>query len=191
MIENVRPGAGATLAPPRFDFHARRGAPSFGEFDQQHTVSGMGAVTLPGGEMGYPDGAVFLPATGAMHDPPLEPVRLAELKEQHARAWLADAVKTFDDCKRAAQQNPMGHDWPSDLRRLKDVADRAKQNLKACHEAFEIACGRGPEWRRQQKQMAQAIERDRQRQEQARSKALQAINEITLDADTPSDADDE
>jgi hypothetical protein len=189
MIENIR--SGGVLAPPRFDFYTHRGAPSFGEFSERHSVDGMGPVTLPSGEQCWPTGAIFLPATGQMFDPPLEPLRLAELREAHARQFLADAVKTFRACQNAARQNPVGHDWPADLRRLKGVADRARQLAQQRHEEYETACGRTAEWRRQQRELSAQIERDRQRQEQARLAALQAIASIELSGDDPTDPNDD
>jgi len=135
----------------------------------------------------WPTGAVFLKTTGAKYGPPLEPRLLADWREKYARANLSRAVKTFNACKQAAQQNPLGYDWLPDLTRLRDIAIRAKRHYEACHEELEIQCGRGPEWERQRKEAIAEREREDQRRQQIHALAMARIQEIELSSPTQED----
>jgi hypothetical protein len=155
----------------------------------------MGGLALDDGvHIVYPTGAVLLRTNGAMFGPPEEPILLADWKLKHAQAWHKARVKEFDDCKRQASQNPVGgYDWIPDLRRLRDAAARAQENLRQCREAHETACGRTPEWRRQQKERAEQAERARQQEDARRHSALALIQSIEIpnDDETVAQSDDD
>jgi len=191
MIENIRSAGMLTLSDAVI--FGQPGGVSFQQFQAENTVDGMGGLALEDGvHIVYPSGAVLLRTNGSMFGPPEEPMLLAEWRLKYAQAWHKEKVREFNDCKRQASLNPVGgYDWLPDLRRLRDVAKRAQENLKECHEAYEIACGRGPDWRRQQKQMAEQTERARQAEENRRAKALAAIHAITIDDENVARDDDE
>ena len=187
----MEPGRSAGQLVVGDDAYTARSSISFKEFSAQNQRDGMGQVLLEDNvTMVWPTGAVFLKTSGQMFGAPLEPTLLADWQLKHATAWLKASVKTFNDCKQQALQNPEGWDWVSDLKRLKDVAVRAKENYEACHEIFELANGRGAKWRRQQEEQKTQMQLAQQRHDQIRARALAAIYEIDL-TDAPTQEDDD
>jgi hypothetical protein len=172
--------------------YSARGSVSYSDFAKQNQLDGMEQVTLEDRvTVVWPTGAVFLKTTGAMYGPPEDPRLLADWREKYARANLVRAVKTFNECKRQAQQNPLGFNWLPDLTRLRDIAVSAQNFFDQCHEEYEIQNGRGPEWQRRQKEAIAESERSQQYQQQIHARAMAAIQEIKLNDTTQTQEDED
>jgi hypothetical protein len=171
-----------------------RGSVSWQEFRQANIVDEMDAVEADDKiHILLPTGACLRKDSGQMFAAPVDnPRLLADWKLKYAACWLKATIKTFNMAKTQAlaqaQQNPFGFDGVPELTRLRDVAMRAKKHFDECHEEFEVQCGRGKAWKRQQEERRAEIELSNQREAAARGKVMAAIYEIEL-TDTPTEED--
>jgi len=177
---------GATVTFGSVNPLAIAGGPSYDEFDKQNCVEVdgilLGPVSMPNGvEMVWPSGAIT--AHGNLHAPHREPIPRAEWQLRHAEVWAKLKAQEFAEAKRRAQMDCMNPDWIPHLKELARVATVAKANLKKRQIALEEAIDPAGVQRARNKQIAESLERDRQRQEQRRLAALAAINEIELSGD--------
>jgi hypothetical protein len=189
MIENVRSGGQLVLSDAQL--FGQAGGMGFQQFQAANSVDGMGGVQLPDGvHIVFPTGGVLNKQTGGLFGPPLEAFPLADWRLKHATAWHKAKVAEFEEAKRQATIDYMNEEWIPHLKKLQGTANQAQQNLKECAEAYETACGRGPDWRSQQEQRAEQAERSRQAEDARRSRALAAIHAITIEEDVARDDDE-
>jgi hypothetical protein len=185
LVENLRPAPGSNYAPTVYAPRHEDIAP----FRAANRLDGMQEVQLPNRpEMVFPSGAIYLTTTGALFAPPLEAIPLAEWRLAHAEEWYRRRVRDFEDCRRQAQANPTIHDWVSDLVRLRDAVLHAQKNLAARRADLEQARDPGGVMAKANEAIREQIQRDSERRERERMKALAAIDAITIgDGSAPDD----